>query len=573
MNFSGPFIKRPVATTLLAISMALAGMIAFRFLPVASLPLVDLSAIQVSAALPGASPENMASSVATPLEKQFSHIAGITSMSSKNSLGVTSIRLTFDMSRDVDGAARDVEAAINAARSYLPSNLPANPIYRKIDSARAPVLVLNLASKTAASGVLYDTASSIIQQKIAQISGVGQVTILGGCLPGANVISTVDEIKRQLPSIRSSIPSNQQLLVTGDLTITIRASVRDVEGALLLSIGLVVFVVFLFLRDARATLIPGVAVTVSVIGTFAVMYLCGYTLDNLSLMALAISTGFVVDDAIVVMENIVRLMEMRVPPMAAALRGSEETGPTVLSMSLSLIAAFIPILFMGGIPGRLFHEFAVTLAVSIAISMAVSLTLTPMMCAYVLRPKKGVTHGRLYQFSERLFDHLLSGYRQSLMWVLKHPAPVVLAFLGTLALNVVLMGHVTKGFFPIQDTGSLLGGFQGPQDASFHAMQSALISIEKVIQADPAMDVVTGFTGSTSAPGSEDGSNSGFVFVTLKPLAERNLSAADVLDRMRPQLDAIPGAATLLKPFQDIPSVGKSSNTAYQYKLSADNVE
>jgi multidrug efflux pump len=678
MNFSAPFIKRPVATTLLAISVALAGMIAFRFLPVASLPLVDLSAIQVSAALPGASPENMASSVATPLEKQFSHIAGITSMSSKNSLGVTSIRLTFDMSRDVDGAARDVEAAINAARSYLPSNLPANPTYRKIDSARAPVLVLNLASKTAASGVLYYTASSIIQQKISQISGVGQVTILGGslpavridlnpqqvshyglglqdiagvisaqnanrpkgqisdestiaditandqiskardyaplvvgskdssvvrlrdiatitdsvenvrsvayvnskesvsllvyCSPGANVISTVDEIKRQLPSIRSSIPSNQQLLVTGDLTTTIRASVKDVEGALVLSIGLVVFVVFLFLRDARATLIPGVAVTVSVIGTFAVMYLCGYTLDNLSLMALAISTGFVVDDAIVVMENIVRLMEMGVPPMAAALRGSEETGPTVLSMSLSLIAAFIPILFMGGIPGRLFHEFAVTLAVSIAISMVVSLTLTPMMCAYVLRPEKGVTHGHRYRFSERLLDRLLSGYRQSLTWVLKHPGAVVLAFFGTLALNVVLMGHVTKGFFPIQDTGSLLGGIQGPQDASFRAMQSALISIEKVIQADPAVDVVTGFTGSTSGPGSEDGSNSGFLFITLKPLAQRQLSAADVLDRMRPKLDAIPGASTLLKPFQDIPSVGKSSNTSYQYELSSDNV-
>jgi multidrug efflux pump len=678
MNFSGPFIKRPVATTLLAISLSLAGMIAFRFLPVASLPLVDLSAIQVSAALPGASPENMASSVATPLEKQFSHIAGITSMSSKNSLGITSIRLTFDMSRDVDGAARDVEAAINAARSYLPSNLPANPTYRKIDSARAPVLVLNLASKTAASGALYDTASSIIQQKISQISGVGQVTILGGslpavrvelnpqqlshyglgfedvasvisaqnanrpkgqisdentiaditandqiskardyaplvvgskdnsvvrlrdistitdsvenvrsvayvngkesvsllvyCSPGANVISTVDEIKRQLPSIRSSIPSNQQLLVTGDLTTTIRASVKDVEGALVLSIGLVVLVVFLFLRNARATLIPAVAVTVSVIGTFAVMYLCGYTLDNLSLMALAISTGFVVDDAIVVMENTVRLMEMGVPPMAASLRGSEETGPTVLSMSLSLVAAFIPILFMGGIPGRLFHEFAVTLAVSIAISMVVSLTLTPMMCAYVLQPEKGITHGRLYRFSERFFDRLLSGYRQTLTWVLKHPAPVVLAFFGTLALNVVLMGHVTKGFFPIQDTGSLLGGIQGPQDASFHAMQSALVSIEKVIQADPAVDVVTGFTGSTSGPGSEDGSNSGFLFITLKPLAQRQLSAAEVLDRMRPKLDAIPGASTLLKPFQDIPSVGKSSNASYQYELSSDNV-
>jgi multidrug efflux pump len=678
MNFSAPFIKRPVATTLLAFSIALAGMIAFGLLPVASLPLVDLSAIQVSTALPGASPENMASAVATPLEKQFSHIAGITSMSSKNSLGITSIRLTFDMSRDVDGAARDVEAAINAARSYLPSNLPANPTYRKIDSARAPVLVLNLASKTAGSGVLYDTASSIIQQKISQISGVGQVTILGGslpavridlnpqqlshyglglqdiasvinaqnanrpkgqisdentisditandqiskardyaplvvgskdhsvvrlrdvatitdsvenvrsvayvnskesvsllvyCSPGANVISTVDEIKRQLPSIRSSIPSNQQLLVTGDLTSTIRASVKDVEAALVLSIGLVVFVVFLFLRNARATLIPAVAVTVSVIGTFAVMYVCGYTLDNLSLMALAISTGFVVDDAIVVMENIVRLMEMGVPPMAAALRGSEETGPTVLSMSLSLIAAFIPILFMGGIPGRLFHEFAVTLAVSIAISMVVSLTVTPMMCAYILPSEKGATHGRLYRLSEQLFDRLLSAYRQSLTWVLKHSIPVMFVFVGTLALNVILMGHITKGFFPIQDTGSLLGGFQGPQDASFRAMKAALSSIEKVIQADPAVDVVTGFTGSTSGPGSEDGSNSGFLFITLKPLAQRQLSAAEVLDRMRPKLDAITGATTLLKPFQDIPSVGKSTNTSYQYELSSDNV-
>jgi multidrug efflux pump len=678
MTFSAPFIKRPVATTLLAVSVLLLGMIAFGHLPVASLPLVDLSAIQVSAALPGASPENMASSVATPLERQFSHIAGITSMSSTNSLGITSIRLTFDMNRDVDGAARDVEAAINAARSYLPANLPANPTYRKIDSARAPVLVLNLASPTADIGTLYDTASSIIQQKIAQIGGVGQVTILGGslpavridlnpqqvnhyglglqdvagvisaqnanrpkgqisdentiaditandqiskardyaplvvgskdnsvvrlsdvaavtdsvenvrsvayvngkqsvsllvyCSPGANVISTVDEIKHELPAIRASIPSNEQLLVTGDLTTTIRASVKDVELTLVLSIGLVVLVVFLSLRNLRATLIPGAAVTVSVIGTFAVMYVCGYTLDNLSLMALAISTGFVVDDAIVVMENVVRLMELGVPPMAAALKGAEETGPTVLSMSLSLIAVFIPILFMGGIPGRLFHEFAVTLAISIAISMLVSLTLTPMMCAYTLRPNNGVIHGRLYLLSERVFDGLLDGYRESLLWVLKHPTIVLLVFFGTLALNVVLMGDVTKGFFPIQDTGSLLGGIQGPQDASFRAMQSALLSIERVIKADPAVEAVTGFTGGTSGPGSEDGSNSGFLFVTLKPLGQRRLSAAEVLDRLRPKLDAVTGASTHLKPYQDIPSVGKSSNAAYQYELSADNV-
>jgi multidrug efflux pump len=678
MNFSAPFIRRPIATTLLAISVALIGMIAFRYLPVASLPLVDLSAIQVSTALPGASPEIMASSVATPLEKQFSHIAGITSMSSTNSLGITSIRLTFDMSRDVDGAARDVEAAINAARSYLPTNLPANPTYRKIDSARAPVLVLNLASKTASSGALYDTASSIIQQKISQISGVGQVSILGGalpavriemnpqqlshyglglqdvaavisaqnanrpkgqisdeetiaditandqiskardyaplavgsannsivrlsdvatitdsvenvhsvayvnskesvsllvyCSPGANVISTVDRIKNELPSIQASIPSSQQLRVTGDLTTTIRASVRDVEGTLVLSIGLVVLVVFLFLRNGRATLIPGAAVTVSVIGTFAVMYLCGYTLDNLSLMALAISTGFVVDDAIVVMENVVRLMELGVPPMAAALKGSKETGPTVLSMSLSLIAVFIPILFMAGIPGRLFHEFAVTLAISIAISMVVSLTLTPMMCAYILRPENGVDHGGLYQFTERILDRVLGSYRRSLVWVLKHPPTVLVAFLGTFALNFVLMGEVTKGFFPIQDTGALLGGIQGPQDASSNAMHSALLSIEKVIQADPAVDTITGFTGGSSGPGSEDGSNSGFLFITLKPLGQRNQSAAEILDRLRPKLNAVTGATTLLKPYQDIPSVGKSSNAAYQYELSADNV-
>jgi multidrug efflux pump len=678
MNISALFVKRPVGTTLLAVGVSIAGMIAFKLLPVASLPLVDLSAISVTAALPGASPETMASSVATPLEKQFSHIAGITAMSSTSTLGVTQIRLVFDMSRDVDGAARDVEAAINAARSYLPTNLPANPTYRKLDSARAPVLVLNLASKTADSGALYDTASSIIQQKVSQIKGVGQVSILGGslpavrvelnpqqmshyglgmqdiasvisqqnanrpkgqisdgttisdvtandqirrardyaplvvgmkdgavvrltdigsvtdsvenvrsvayvngkesvsllvyCSPGANVISTVDEIKRVLPAIRASIPANQQLLVTGDLTTTIRASVKDIEGTLILSIVLVVFVVFLFLRNARATLIPGVAVTVSVIGTFAVIYLCGYTLDNLSLMALAISTGFVVDDAIVVMENTVRLMELGVPARDAALKGAEETGPTVLSMSLSLIAVFIPILFMGGIPGRLFHEFAFTLVVSIAISMVVSLTLTPMMCAYVLRSEKDVVHGRLYRFSERGFGHLLAGYRHSLTWVLKHPVIVLFLFLGTLALNVVLMARVPKGMFPIQDTGSLLGGIQGPQDASFGAMQRSLKAIETVIQADPAVEVVTGFTGSSSGPGSGDGSNSGFLFVTLKPLEQRKVSASNVLDRLRPKLEAIPGAVTELKPFQDIPSEGKQSNAEFQYELSSDNV-
>jgi multidrug efflux pump len=679
MNISSPAIKRPVATTLLIVGLVLAGVVAFTLLPVASLPLVDLSAITVTAALPGASPQIMASSVATPLEKQFSHIAGITAMSSKNSLGVTSIKLTFDMSRDVDGAARDVEAAINAARSYLPSNLPANPTYRKLDSARAPVLVLNLASKTADTGALYDTASSIIQQKISQIRGVGQVSILGGsspavrielnpqqvsqyglglqdvagvisaqnanrpkgqisdggtiaditandqisrsrdyatlvvasrnesvvrlrdiatitdsvenvrsvayvngkesvsllvyCSPGANVIGTVDQIKRELPSIRASIPRNQQLLATGDLTTTIRASVKDVEWTLILSIGLVILVVFLFLRNGRATLIPSVAVAVSVIGTFGVMYLCGYTLDNLSLMALAISTGFVVDDAIVVMENTIRLMELGVPPKEAALHGSEETGPTVLSMSLSLIAVFIPILFMGGIPGRLFHEFATTLVVSITISMVVSLTLTPVMCAYVLRSDKDVAHGRLYRLTEKAFDRLLNGYRQSLNWVLQHPALVLFLFLCTIALNVVLIGNEKKGMFPTQDTGSLIGGIQGPQNASFQTMKRSLKTIEQAIQADPAVDVVTGFTGSSTGPGSDDGSNSGFLFITLKPLEERKVSASEVLDRLRPKLEGISEASTQLKAFQDIPSPGNNINAAYGFELVSDNVE
>jgi multidrug efflux pump len=679
MNISSPAIKRPVATTLLTVGLVLAGIVAFTLLPVASLPLVDLSAITVTAALPGASPQIMASSVATPLEKQFSHIAGITAMSSKNSLGVTSIKLTFDMNRDVDGAARDVEAAINAARSYLPSNLPANPTYRKLDSARAPVLVLNLASKTADTGALYDTASSIIQQEISQIRGVGQVSILGGsspavrielnpqqvsqyglglqdvaavisaqnairpkgqisdgdtiaditandqisrsrgyaplvvaskdesvvrlrdiatitdsienvrsvayvngkesvsllvyCSPGANVIGTVDQIKRELPSIRASIPKNQQLLVTGDLTTTIRASVKDVEWTLISSIGLVILVVFLFLRNGRATLIPGVAVAVSVIGTFGVMYLCGYTLDNLSLMALAISTGFVVDDAIVVMENTVRLMELGVAPTEAALQGSEETGPTVLSMSLSLIAVFIPILFMAGIPGRLFHEFATTLVVSITISMVVSLTLTPMMCAYVLRSENDIVHGRLYQLSEKAFDRLLNGYRKSLNWVLQHPALVMFLLFCTVGFNVVLMGNVKKGMFPTQDTGSLIGGILGAQNASFQPMKRSLKAIEQVIQADPAVDVVTGFTGSSTGPGSDDGSNSGFLFITLKPLEQRKVSASQVLDRLRPKLEAISEASTQLKAFQDIPSPGNNINAAYGFELVSDNVE
>src|ERR1700733_6197086 len=650
MNFSGPFIKRPVATTLLAVSVALAGMIAFRYLPVASLPLVDLSAIQVSAALPGASPENMASSVATPLEKQFSHIAGITAMSSTSTLGVVSIKLTFNTSRDVDGAARDVEAAINAARSYLPSNLPANPTYRKLDSARAPVLVLNLASKTAGTGALYDTASSIIQQKISQIRGVGQVSILGGsspavrielnpqqvsqyglglqdvaavisaqnanrpkgqisdgdtiaditandqisrsrdyaplvvaskdesvvrlrdiatitdsvenvrsvayvngkesvsllvyCSPGANVIGTVDQIKRELPSIRASIPKNQQLLVTGDLTTTIRASVKDVEGTLVLSIGLVVFVVFLFLRNARATLIPGVAVTISVIGTFAVMYLCGYTLDNLSLMALAISTGFVVDDAIVVMENITRHIEDGMEPFAAALKGAKEIGFTVFTISMSLIAVFIPLLMMGGIVGRLFREFAVTLSTAILVSMVISLTTTPMMCAYLLRNEHARKHGRLYMATERFFDWILLLYRRSLHWVLENPGLTLTVLFLTIALNVALVIKIPKGFFPQQDTGSLAGGVQGPQDSSFPAMNSSIVQLGNVIKSDPAVQNVIAFTGGQGTL------NSGNIFVALKPLNIRKIGAPDIINRLRPKLNRLPVASAFLQASQ-----------------------
>src|SRR6202035_745513 len=573
---------------------------------------------------------------------------------------------------DVDGAARDVEAAINAARSYLPSNLPANPTYRKIDSARAPVLVLNLASKTAGIGVLYDTASSIIQQKIAQVSGVGQVTILGGslpavrielnpqqvshyglglqdvasvisaqnahrpkgqisdentiaditandqiskardyealvvgskdnsvvrlrdiatitdsvenvrsvayvngkesvsllvyCSPGANVISTVDEIKRELPSIRSSIPSHQQLLVTGDLTTTIRASVKDVEVALVLSIGLVIFVVFLCLRNARATLIPGTAVTISVIGTFAVMYLCGYTLDNLSLMALAVSTGFVVDDAIVVMENVSRHLENGMKPLAAALKGAEEIGFTVFTISLSLIAVFIPILMMGGIVGRLFREFAVTLSTAIAVSMVISLTTTPAMCAHLLKEHNAEKHGKLYQWSERVFAGLLAFYQRSLTWVLDNPGLTLVVLIVLIGMNVLLIVRIPKGFFPQQDTGAIVGGLQGPQDASFAVMNNSVQKLVAVMKADPAVQNIIGFTGGNGA------TNTGFLYAALKPLNERHISATDVINRLRPKMNSLPVASAFLQAAQDLRIGGRGSNAMYQYTIQTESV-
>ncbi|WP_353069897.1 efflux RND transporter permease subunit [Tunturibacter empetritectus] len=678
MNISSPFIQRPVATTLLAIAMAIAGAIAFEELPVASLPQVDFATITVAATLPGASPEVMASSVATPLERQFGHIAGVAQMTSSSTLGITSVTLQFDLSRDVDGAARDVEAAINAARTYLPANLPSNPTYRKINSAVAPMMVLSLTSDVYDTGTLYDTASSIIEQKISQLQGVGQVQVVGSSLPAvrielnptqlnsygigpqnvaqtisvqnsnrpkgqisdqyttadikandqiskakdyaplvigsskgkvvhlsdvanvydsvqtlrsagyvngkpsvillvyrlpnANVIETSDRVKKELPSIRASIPTGDQLGIVNDLTTTIRASVNDVERTLVLSIVLVIAVVFVFLRSPRATLIPGVAVTVSLIGTFAVMYFCGYTLDNLSLMALTVSTGFVVDDAIVVMENITRLIELGVSPMRAAFDGAKEVGFTVISMSLSLTAVFVPILFMGGLPGRLFHEFAVTLSASIAISMVVSLTLTPTMCAYILKPHNSERHGRLYRFSERAFDGLLAFYRRTLVWALRHPALIALTLLVTLALNVVLAVRVPKGLFPLQDTGTIFGGFQGSQDASFQSMNRSLLAIQSVISADPAVSKVAGFTGGQGGPGG-GASNTGFAFVSLKPLAERKISAGEVVDRLRPKLAALTGASTFLQAAQDISVGGRQSNAQYQYQLSADSVE
>src|SRR6202042_2188982 len=584
VNISEPFIRRPVATTLLTVAIALAGMIAFKVLPVSPLPEVDFPTISVSASLPGGSASIMASSVATPLERQFGHIAGVTEMTSASTLGSTSITIQFDLSRDIDGAARDVESAINAARTYLPANLPSNPTYRKVNPADAPIMILGLTSDKYGPESVYDTASTVIEQKLSQIQGVGQVSVGGGALPsvrvdanpmqlaaygltlgnlqsvlsqqnsdlakgqisdglvtadilsndqiskaadyrplivgysngaavrlsdvaqvtdsvqnvraagylngkrsvtviifrqpGANIIATVDRVRAQLPSIQASIPLGIDTTIVLDRTTTIRASVSDVERTLLISIGLVILVVFVFLRNGRATLIPGIAVPVSLIGTLAVMYLFGYTLDNLSLMALTIATGFVVDDAIVVMENITRHMEDGMKPLAAALKGAEEIGFTVFTISLSLIAVFIPLLMMGGIVGRLFREFAVTLSTSILVSMVISLTTTPMMCAYLLKSEHNEKHGRMYETSERFFQWILSLYQRSLRWMLDNPALVLTMLALTIALNVAIVFKIPTGFFPQQDTGALQGNMRGPQDASFPAMNATLLQAQ-----------------------------------------------------------------------------------------------
>ncbi len=674
MNISSPFIRRPVATTLLTIAVAIAGLIGFSVLPVAPLPQIDFPTINVFASLPGASAQIMAASVATPLERQLGHIAGITEMTSSSSLGNTSITIQFDLSRDVDGAARDVEAAINAARTYLPTNLPSNPTYRKINPSDAPILVLGLTSDKYDEGKLFDLASTVMQQKLSQIQGVGQVVVGGGAnpsvrveanptqlesygltlgniqsvlslqnsheprgqleddhhiidivtnnqishadeykpliigyhngaavrlsdvaqvidstqnlrtagyldgkravaiiifrQPGANIIETVDRIRAQLPFLEATLPQGLKTSVVIDRTTTIRASVHDVEITLIGSIILVVLVVFVFLRNGRATLIPGIAVPISLIGTFAVMYLLGYSLDNLSLMALTISTGFVVDDAIVVMENISRHLEEGMEPFAAAIRGAQEIGFTVLSISISLVAVFVPILLMGGVVGRLFREFAVTLATSIIVSMVVSLTTTPMMCAFLLqREKKEVKHNWFYRISERCFDWLLAIYRDSLVWVLDHSLLTLAVFGLTLLANVVLLAKVPKGFFPEQDTGAILGGVQGPQDASFPLMNRSQLALGKVVKDDPAVDHVFAYTGGTGA------NNAGILYISLKPLNERKASASQIIDRLRPKLNALPVASAFLQAIQDLRVGGRNANAQYQYTVKSDNVE
>ena len=673
MNISAPFIQRPVATTLLTVGIALAGAIAFEVLPVAPLPEVDFPTISVSASLPGGSADIMASSVATPLERQFGHIAGVTEMTSASTLGSTSVTIQFDLSRDIDGAARDVEAAINAARTYLPANLPGNPTYRKVNPADAPIMILGLTSDKYGPGELYDVASTVIQQKLSQIQGVGQVTAGGGALPsvrvdanptqlagygltlanlqsvlslqnadlakgqisdgivtadilandqishandykplvvgynngaavrlsdvaqvtdsvqnvraagylngkravtviifrqpGANIINTVDRVRAQLPFIQASIPLGIDTTIVLDRTTTIRASVSDVERTLLISIGLVIVVVFVFLRNGRATLIPAVAVPVSLVGTFAVMYLFGYSLDNLSLMAMTIATGFVVDDAIVVMENITRHLENGMEPFAAALKGAEEIGFTVFTISISLIAVFIPLLMMGGIVGRLFREFAVTLSTAVFVSMLISLTTTPMMCAYLLRSDRAEKHGRIYAASEKFFDWVLSLYRDSLHWVLDHPTLTLAVLFVTIALNVVLIIKIPKGFFPTEDTGSITGSVRGPQDSSFPAMDDSIRRIGAVIKNDPAVANVIAFTGGGGA------TNTGNLYIALKPLAERKVSASQIIDRLRPQLNRLPVASAFLQAVQDLRIGGRSSNAMYQYTIQSDTVQ
>jgi multidrug efflux pump len=668
MNLAQPFVERPVATTLLTIGLALSGMVAFNLLPVSPLPQVDFPTISVRANLPGASPEVMAATVATPLERALGRIAGVTEITSSSSLGSTSVTLQFELSRDIDGAARDVQAAINAARGTLPTSLPDNPTYRKVNPADAPIMILGLTSDTYTQGQMYDAASTIIAQKLSQVSGIGQVTVGGGALPavrveldpeavskygiafsdvraainatnvnrpkgaldsgglhwqiysndqakraadyapiivsyrngaavrlsdiaevvdsvqdlrtagsangrpavfvilnrqpGANIIDTTDRVRELLPLLRASIPGAINLEVMMERTTTIRASLREVGLALAIAIGLVIVVVLVFLRSLRATLIPAVAVPVSLVASFGVMYLAGFSINNLSLMALTIATGFVVDDAVVVLENVSRHIEEGMAPMQAALRGAREVGFTVLSMSLSLIAVFIPILLMGGIVGRLFREFSVTLAVAILVSLVISLTTTPMMCARLLKfrhPSR--SQGRW----SRWFDVMLSGYRSSLGWSLRHPLLILLILLATIGLNVYLYAKVEKGFFPQQDTGRLVGFIRADQGISFQAMRAKLTAFVDIVKSDPAVENVIAFTGGGQR-------NRGSMFIALKPLAERGVSAAQVIARLRIKLAQEPGAQLFLNPVQDIRVGGRLSDATYQFTLQADEL-
>jgi multidrug efflux pump len=688
MHLSAPFIRRPVATSLLSLALLMAGSVAYSVLPVASLPDVDFPVIGVSAGLPGASPETMASSVATPLERQFGRIAGVNQMTSVSSLGAASVILQFDINRNIDAAARDVQAGINAARSQLPTDLPENPGYRKANPADAPILILSLTSDVVPKPQVYDMADSILSQKISQISGVGQVFVGGSSSPavrvelnpmqlgnngigleavrtalanananrpkgafqdadrrwqiddndqifkardyapiiagynaqtnapvrigdlgevtdsiadihtagvtginvengppaklksavmiiifkspGANVISTVDNVMAEMPRLQAAIPPTIQINVIVDRTLTIRSGVHDVEISLLISVALVVLVVFLFLREVWATIIPSIAVPLSLVGTFGVMYLLGYTIDNLSLMALTVATGFVVDDAIVVIENITRYLEMGMKPFEAAMKGSKEIGFTVLSMSTSLIAVFIPILLMGGIVGRLFREFAVTLSVAIAVSLLVSLTATPMLCARFLKSRDESRHGPIYRSSERAFQWLHNEYAAGLRWVLRHQVLMLCVLLGTFALNIYLYIIVPKGFFPQQDTGRLGGQTMAAQDISFPAMRDKQRQLAQMTLDDPAVHAVAAFAG-----GGRSSNNVGFLFVALKPLAQRpgRVSADQVVNRLRGKLSSVPGATLFLQAFQDIQIGGRMSAAQYQYTLSDENLE
>jgi hydrophobe/amphiphile efflux-1 (HAE1) family protein len=678
MHISAPFIRRPVATSLLSLALLLGGAVGYVLLPVSSLPEVEFPTINVNAQLPGASPETAASSIATPLERQFGRIAGITEMTSSSTLGGSNITLQFDLNRDINGAARDVQAAINAAHAQLPANLPQNPEFWKSNPADAPIMILALTSDQLSRAQVYDAADSVLQQKISQVPGVGESFVGGGAGPavrveanplqlssygigleslratlgavnqnlatgyfrndrtisnintndqlfharsyaplvvgynattgaavrlqdvasvidstsnlytsglengkpavliiifkiaGANVIDTVDRVKAALPSLKASISPLIQTSIVMDRTVTIRAAIHDVEITLLISIALVIVVVFVFLRDVWATIIPSVAVPLSLVGTFGVMYMLGYTMDNLSLMALTVATGFVVDDAIVVLENITRYLEQGMTPFDAAMKGSKEIGFTVLSMSVSLIAVFIPILLMGGIVGRLFREFAVTLSVAIAVSLVLSLTTTPMMCAKFLQQHNPSDRSRAYRLGERFFNGLLSGYERGLRWVLRHQNVTLLIAVGTLALNIYLYVIVPKGFFPQEDTGRLSGSARASQDISFDAMKVKQKQLAAIVQKDPGVDYVLAFAGSGGGGAT---TNVGRMFITLKPLSERKVSADQIIDRLRDKLSAIPGIQLFLQSSQDIRVGGRSSDAEYQYTLEDSNLD